>query len=100
MPVYEYVVIHDDGSEGERFEILQSIHAKPLTQHPESGLPVQRIISQTAPPKIPGGTKQSKPDLSNQNLERLGFTKYQKTDSSSGKYEKVAGEGPDMIQRD
>ena len=99
MPVYEYVVIHEDGSEGESFEILQPIHAEPLTKHPETGQPVQRIISQTAPPKIPGGAKQSNPDLSNSNLERLGFTKYQKT-GSSGTYETVAGEGPDLIQRD
>jgi predicted nucleic acid-binding Zn ribbon protein len=97
MPIYEYVVIREDGSEGEPFEIIQGINDAPLTVHPETGAPVRRIISRMAPPKVLGGTSQSKPDLSNSNLERLGFTKYQKT--RTGKYEKVAGEGPSQIQR-
>ena len=39
-----------------------------------------------------------KGDISNRNLEKLGFTKYQKT--STGKYEKVLGDGPNLINRD
>ena len=100
MPMYEYVVIRKDGSEGKRFEVMQSMQADPLTKHPETGEPVHIVISRTAPPKVIGGTRESKPDLSDRNLEKLGFTKYRKTGKPGRKYEKVAGEGPSMIQPD
>ena len=32
------------------------------------------------------------------NLERQGFTKYQKT--STGRYEKILGDGPDLIRKE
>ena len=38
-----------------------------------------------------------KGDISNRSLEKLGFTKYQKTET--GKYEKVLGDGPNLINR-
>jgi hypothetical protein len=93
-------VIRKDGSEGERFEILQSVHAPPLTVHPETGEPVERIISQTSAPKIAGGTRTNKPDLSDRNLEKMGFTKYKRTGGADRKYEKVVGDGPDIVQPD
>ena len=40
----------------------------------------------------------SKADLSTKNLERLGFTQYKK--AGGGKYEKTAGQGPDMISKE
>jgi hypothetical protein len=98
--MYEYVVIRKDGSEGERFEVMRSIQAPTLTKHPETGEPVRMVISQTGPPKVIGSTRQGKPDLSDRSLENLGFTKYKKTGASGSKYEKVAGDGPDMIKRD
>jgi hypothetical protein len=98
MPMYEYVVIQPDGSEGAPFEVIQSMSAPPLAKHPETGAPVRRIISRTATPKVIGGTRQTKPDLSDNNLERLGFTKYKKTGGSGSKYEKVTGEGPSTIE--
>jgi hypothetical protein len=99
MPIYEYVVIRKDGSDGERFEVMQSIHAAPLEKHPETGAPVRRVISRPAPPKVLGGTDTKKPDLSDRNLEKLGFTKYKKTGGPGRKYEKIVGDGPDTIQR-
>lgn len=96
MPLYEYAVINDDGSHGEVFEVLQKFGEAPLTTHPESGRPVERIISVASVPRPTGGP--IKGDISNRNLEKLGFTKYQK--SSTGKYEKVLGDGPDLIKRD
>jgi putative FmdB family regulatory protein len=39
MPIYEYR--RPDGS---TFEILQSITAEPLTEDPESGVPVERVL--------------------------------------------------------
>jgi hypothetical protein len=100
MPIYEYVVIRPDGSAGERFEILQSVHTPPLTKHPETGEPVERIISQPAAPKVPGGTRKLTPDLSDRNLEKMGFTKYKRTGSGDRKYEKVVGDGPDLVKPD
>jgi hypothetical protein len=97
MPTYVYQVINDDGSEGEIFEVVQKMSDSPLETHPETGEPVRRIIQA---PNIAGrwsesGTKQM---LSDKNLDRLGFTKYQKT--SDGKYEKRAGKGPRTISPD
>ena len=34
MPLYEYVILNDDGSEGETFEVLQKISDPPLKKHP------------------------------------------------------------------
>ena len=97
MPTYVYQVINDDGTEGEIFEVLQKMSDPPLETHPETGKPVRRIIQ---PPNIAGrwsesGTKQM---LSDKNLDRLGFTKYQK--SGDGTYEKRAGKGPRTISPD
>src|SRR5262245_7246109 len=99
MPMYEYVVIRKDGSDGERFEVMQSIHAPPLKKHPETGAPVRRVISRPAPPKVLGGARTPKPDLSDRHLEKLGFTKYKKAGGPGRKYEKVVGDGPDTIRR-
>ena len=96
MPLYEYAVILPDGSHGQTFEILQRLGEQPLAIHPETGEPVERIISTINGPMPPGD--RIKGDISNKNLEKQGFTKYQKT--STGKYEKVLGDGPDLIRRD
>jgi len=97
MPTYEYEIINEDGSPGDRFEIFQSMKDKPLTKHPDSGKPMRRVINA---PMIGGkyseaGTKKM---LSNENLDRLGFTKYEKV--GQGQYERKAGEGPEHISAD
>ncbi|MFN8708426.1 MAG: FmdB family transcriptional regulator [Planctomyces sp.] len=94
MPMYLYEVVGPDGRGGETFEMLQSIHSEPLTHHPDTGLPVRRMVTAPHVPKknIDGKIKA---DLSDRNLDRLGFTKYVK--SSKGTYEKATGTGPDLI---
>ena len=97
MPTYVYQVITDDDSEGEIFEVVQKMSDDPLTEHPENGLPVKRLIQ---PPNVAGkwsdqGTKKM---LSNENLDKIGFTKYER--SSDGTYEKKAGKGPRVISKD
>jgi predicted nucleic acid-binding Zn ribbon protein len=97
MPIYIYEVITDDGSDGERFEIYQSMAEEALTRHPESDQPVRRV---PCAPNIGGrwsdaAMKKSVGD--DKKLERLGFTKYVK--SGDGTYEKTVGKGPDMINR-
>jgi predicted nucleic acid-binding Zn ribbon protein len=38
----------DDGSEGETIEVLQQMSDPPLTHHPETGLPLRRVITSAA----------------------------------------------------
>lgn len=92
MPLYVYQVIEADGQEGEIFEVLQEMSEPPLARHPENGKPVQRLLG------APSAMRHYGPgNLSNNRLDRLGFTKYQR--SGKGTYEKTAGSGPDVITR-
>lgn len=46
MPIYEYETIPvKPGEKVERFELQQSMKDAPLKQHPETGVPVRRVIS-------------------------------------------------------
>jgi hypothetical protein len=93
MPTYVYQVIHKDGSEGEVFEVFQKMSDAALTKHPETGEPVRRIPQ---PPMISDASKRDM--LSNKNLDRLGFTKYE--NAGGGQFEKKAGSGPNVISAD
>jgi len=97
MPTYVYQVINEDGSDGEMFELVQRMSEAPLEKHPETGQPVRRVIQ---PPNLPNTWSDAATNqkLSNKNLDRLGFTKYEK--AGDGTYEKKAGKGPNVIQRD
>jgi hypothetical protein len=97
MPTYVYQVIKEDGSEGEIFEVVQKMSEEPLTRHPETGEPVRRIPQA---PHIAGDWSDAatKQKLSNKNLDRLGFTKYER--AGDGRFEKKAGQGPDVISAD
>ena len=97
MPTYVYAVVNPDGSLGEHFEVVQKMSDAALERHPESGAPVRRV------PQAPmlGGQHSSAADkrkISDSNLDRMGFTKYQKV--GDGKYEKTAGAGPKSISAD
>ena len=97
MPTYLYQVQTDDDSEGEIFEVVQPMSERPLTKHPETGVSVTRI---PALPNIAGKWSdiKGKAQLSNKNLDRLGFTKYER--AGDGNYEKKAGDGPNVISAD
>lgn len=46
MPTYEYETIPSrPGERPVRFELYQPITAAPLTHHPETGVPVRRVVS-------------------------------------------------------
>jgi predicted nucleic acid-binding Zn ribbon protein len=96
MPLYVYEEILPDGSPGATFELMQGIHDPPIAEHPQTGVPVRRKV--TAPAWAPKGfgKHDKKEQLSDRNLEKLGFTKYVK---GQGGYEKTTGDGPDLIQR-
>ena len=65
MPTYIYETIPAvEGDAPQRFEIQQSMNDNPLKRHPDTGEPVQRIITggfgympsgNSAPPPAPGG---------------------------------------------
>lgn len=95
MPTYVYEYLDEDGQgTGECFELVESIKDEALTEH--EGRPVHRVPQA---PIIAGkwSDMKSKSALSNSNLERLGFTKYQK--NSDGGLSRVAGdEGPKTVK--
>ena len=99
MPTYVYEVLDDAGSPtGETFEIVQPMKDKALTKQPKTGKPCRRAI---VAPAIAGkwSDMKGKSALSNKNLERLGFTKYEKR--GSGYMERVAGKaGPRELHAD
>lgn len=99
MPIYEYDVLDARGRPtGEVFEIMQSIKADALVKHPVTGEPVRRKLSV---PNIAGkwSDLKGKSTLSNENLSRLGFTKYEK--KGKGYMERTAGKhGPRSISAD
>jgi hypothetical protein len=97
MPTYIYETIRENGEPGERFEVVQAMSDPPLTQHPETGEPVRRVI---LPAWIAGKYAPLRTDRAladDKKLERMGFTKYVK--SSEGSYQKTLGSGPDVMKK-
>jgi hypothetical protein len=97
MPTYVYAYLDAKGNPtSERFELAQSMKDAALTEH--DGRPVARV------PQVPNvagewSDTKSKSKLSNKNLERLGFTKYER--KGDGVMERVAGtKGPRVISAD
>jgi hypothetical protein len=88
MPIYVYRIVRPNvpADQAETFEIRQSIHDSPLTQHPETGEPVERVILAPIIGRGPAG---------NSEIAAAGFTKYKRT--SDGTYEKQAGHGPKHV---
>ncbi|MDB5385413.1 MAG: hypothetical protein JWM11_1059 [Planctomycetaceae bacterium] len=93
MPMYVYEVLDDQGNVCDVFEIIQKITEPPLTRHPETGQPLRMSITAPFVAKKTHGDL-PKGDISDRNLEKLGFTKYKKR--REGGYDKVVGDGPDL----
>ncbi|MCA9035325.1 MAG: FmdB family transcriptional regulator [Planctomycetaceae bacterium] len=93
MPIYVYQYLNDDGTAGETFEYLQSIRDDALIVHPENGRPVRRVIT-AAGINCKSSSGKIEADLSDKNLDRLGFTKYVK---SKDGYKKAVGSGPERL---
>jgi hypothetical protein len=98
MPLYAYELVNPDGSGGEQFELFQSMADEPLTKHPETGRPVRRVLCAPAIGGRWSDGAMARSVADDKKLDRLGFTKYVK--SGDGVYEKRAGKGPDIINRD
>jgi predicted nucleic acid-binding Zn ribbon protein len=99
MPTYVYEILDKKGTPtGETFEVIQSMKEDALTKQPETGKPVRRAI---VAPNIAGNWSdmKSKSKLSNKNLERMGFTKYER--KGKGYMERTAGKfGPKSLGGD
>ncbi len=84
MPIYRYITIESDGSEGDVFEVEQSISSPALTSHPENGKKVRRIYdSPNINTDYTPGKEKSLSDVSR--IKRAGFRILEK-DKISGKY--------------
>lgn len=99
MPTYVYEVLGKDGTPtGETFEVFQSIKDDALTKEPGTGRTCRRAVVAV---NIAGNWSDMKSasKLSNKNLERMGFTKYERR--GKGYMERVAGtQGPRSISAD
>ena len=98
MPVYVYQEILPDGSDGETFECFQSMSEETLKTHPKTGNPIRKVFH--APNVVSKYTEgATKSRLSDQNIEKHGFTRYEK-DKVTGRYHKTAGKdkrAPDVV---
>ncbi len=99
MPTYVYELLDKRGQPtGETFEHVQPMKDGALTRHPTSGARCRRAIVAPAIASNASPIK-SKSILGNKNLERLGFTKYER--KGKGYMERTAGkEGPRSISAD
>ena len=98
MPIYTYETLGKGGHAGETFEVLQRMTDPPLEKHPETGQPVRRVFR---PVNISGEWSEaaSKRRVSDENLARHGFTKFQR--AGKGQYERRTGSfGPKQISLD
>jgi len=88
MPIYEY---EPDGHDclicNGRTEVLQSINDEPLKYCPTCGLEVCRVVSRA--------TFKLNKSASVDKAAAKGFTTFKKVEK--GKWERVSGEGPEMI---
>jgi len=93
MPIYEYAATAKgcDHCTG-HFDLLQKSKDDPLTQCPQCGAEVARVIS--APSFAMGNAH----TLKESNVEKHGFTQYRR--AGNGVYEKTAGKGPKFISGD
>jgi len=98
MPFYVYEIIREDGQPGEQFEVFQQISEEALTKHPETGEPVQKVITGCFIGGSWSDSAMKKNSSDDKKLDQMGFTKYVK--AGDGFYEKRAGKGPDVIHKD
>ncbi len=91
MPIYEYEHEDPPGPMCEaRFEALQSPQDPPLEYCPTCGLPAHRVVSRAA-------FKLNRAPTADQAAKK-GFSTFRK--AGGGVWEKIAGEGPDLLSKD
>jgi hypothetical protein len=94
MPVYTYRIINEDGSKGDYFEVEHPMSEPVLEKHPITGEPIVKVMNMpNLGIKHTEGAIEKK--LDNKNVEKAGFTKYEK-DKLTGQYNKVAGNNKNL----
>ena len=88
MPIYQYEVLNGDVP-AEFFEVEQRMDDEPLTKHPLTKEPVKRILL-SASLSLKHTSQNEVNSLSADNLNKNGFSSYER-DSSSGNYFRTAG---------
>ena len=84
MPIYRYITIEADGSEGEIFEVEQPASSPALKTHPENGKKVRRIYdAPNIQTQYTKGREQKLSDIGY--IKSKGFEVLEK-DKISGKY--------------
>jgi len=93
MPIHEYAAAGKGCPHCEaHFDVLQKLNDAPLTQCPQCGAAVNRLI---AAPSVAVGNSHL---LKESHVEKHGFTQYRR--AGKGVYEKTAGKGPKYISGD
>ncbi len=96
MPSYRYEVLNEK-SPKEIFEVEQKTSDPPLKRHPITDEPVRRMIM-PASLSLKHSQTSENGILSDHNLAKNGFVKYEKADSE-GNYERVNGkDGPKNLK--
>lgn len=98
MPTYHYIAAGETHCSYclAGFDVVQKMVDDAFTICPQCGHDIRRVIS--APALTSQLTRDSNKTLSEQNIEKNGFTQYRKV--GNGKYEKTAGNGPATIDRE
>ena len=95
MPLYAYRPTSSQTCEmcDGGFELIQRMNEDRLTECPHCGHPCERLLSRVSF----SSSTPTKPNMSNSNLERLGFTQYRR--NRDGTYRKSFGKGPDKVTK-
>jgi len=93
MPIYEYAATEKGCAHCEgHFDLRQKLAETELTQCPQCGAPIRRVIS------APAFAIGSAHTLKESHVAKHGFTQYRR--AGGGVYEKTAGKGPKFIGGD
>ena len=96
MPIYQYLIVNSKSGK-EILEIEQGLRAQALTNHPITGEPIRRIIQKSKLTLSHSTTNENK-SLELSNLEKKGFTVFEKDNLNPAKFIRKAGKlGPNQI---
>jgi len=93
MPLFKYLILNQSKIP-EYIEVEQSIREQPLSKHPLTGEPVERI-PQSPSLTLNHSEKREKRTLSPDHLHKHGFSVLEK-DKSSSKYIQTVGKHPKL----
>ena len=89
MPVYQYMLV-DSKFDNEIIEVEQSITDQALKVHPITGEPIKRLIS-SASLTLKHSSSKEQATLAKDNLDKNGFTVFEKDSSDPSKYSRTVG---------